>query len=566
MKKSTFSIILILLAISIQSILCIQASATSINDLKNKFPSGTYWNHPNGGNNPDGYSYTPCSHHNFCDYYGNCACNSFSNAIQCHGFVLKLGFDYYGSDPRNWTQLSTTDSLKPGDIARYWGGYDWHSIWVTAINSDTITFADCNSDGHCKIRWDQTISKSSISSSLDYVLSAPFPIDNNEFNNPIDLGTGFYAYIMNTKAWKPITCDDNGNVCLRTETHTQNQMWKFERLSDGSYKISSLKDGKCLDTDMSGTNNGTNVKTCEYYGNSAQQWFIYGESGQYKLRSKCTDCVLDISNGDFSDGSNVQMWEYNNTDSQKFQIYGLSRNEALGYAIYAGDDFYAYIMNTKAWKPIGSDPSGNVVLQDETGSANQVWKFERLSDGSYKIISLKDGKCLDTDMAGGANGTNIKTCEYYGNSAQQWFIYGYDGNYKLRSKCTGCVMDLSNGTLSVGTNVQTWEYNDTAAQKFQIYKLELGNPDIYNLYVKSENNINELTIGLTKYSAGYNVIAAFYDKNGEIIDFQVQQTTAILGEYKFLFSGENINYIKAFVWDSMDNMVPICDSKTLYIK
>ena len=33
-----------------------------LTDLRAKFPSGTYWNHPGGYNSPNSYTYSPCGH------------------------------------------------------------------------------------------------------------------------------------------------------------------------------------------------------------------------------------------------------------------------------------------------------------------------------------------------------------------------------------------------------------------------------------------------------------------------------------------------------------------------
>ena len=157
----------------------------TIESLKTKFPHGKYWNHVGGNNNPDGYTSSPCTcHGSGCSYYGDCDCNSFSNAIQCFGYALKVAYDYYDSNPRYWSAVYNLDSLKAGDYIRYKRDSDHpsgrHSIWVTAVNGDTITYTDCNSTGRCQIRWEGTISKSTVLSSLAYVWSAPTPssVDN----------------------------------------------------------------------------------------------------------------------------------------------------------------------------------------------------------------------------------------------------------------------------------------------------------------------------------------------------------------------------------------------------
>ena len=160
----------------------------SLAQLRNKFPAGKYWNHagnPGSGsaqNNQDGYTSTPCPKH------GNVGsssqtCNGFAPggtqlSWQCMGYAEKLGYDATGYNPRNnsngWstsTSSSALNNLKAGDIVRYKN--NGHSIYVTAVNGDTVTYTDCNSDGHCIIRWDQQISKSTLKSTFTHVRSAP---------------------------------------------------------------------------------------------------------------------------------------------------------------------------------------------------------------------------------------------------------------------------------------------------------------------------------------------------------------------------------------------------------
>jgi|GEM_PF-1270110 len=152
----------------------------SIKKLRDKFPAGKYWNHGSGSNNPDGYTSSGCYHHDSsgCEYNGSCGCNSFNSAIQCMGYAEKCGRDVTDANPRTsseWKQSynsSDLDNLKAGDIIRYKN--NGHSIYVIGVRGDTVTITDCNSDYHCKIRWDATLSKSTIKSTFTYIRIAPF--------------------------------------------------------------------------------------------------------------------------------------------------------------------------------------------------------------------------------------------------------------------------------------------------------------------------------------------------------------------------------------------------------
>ena len=169
----------------------------TLDQLRAKFPNGKYWNHANNpgkdNNNQNGWTDTPCPQH------GNVGtssqtCNGFQPGAtqlswQCMGFAEKLGYDATGANPRDnangWqtvTSASALDSLKPGDIVRYKN--NGHSIYVIGVNGDTVVYADCNSDGHCKIRWDATISKATLRASFSYLRVAPGSVSPGSGSQP----------------------------------------------------------------------------------------------------------------------------------------------------------------------------------------------------------------------------------------------------------------------------------------------------------------------------------------------------------------------------------------------
>ncbi|MBQ5970576.1 MAG: hypothetical protein IJL52_10790, partial [Clostridia bacterium] len=216
----------------------ITASAVSINDLKAQYPAGKYWN----GGDASTCTSSPCTHHNGnCPYSGSCGCNTFKgHAIQCMGFAYQLASLVYGGDPyveRTANQsTSALDSLKAGDIITYKNG--GHTIFVTGVEGDTITFADCNSDYQCGIRWDETISKSKVRSTFKYVDPAPYEWTNGSSaptlfgTESLDLGTGFYAKIRNRAANKYITNVETGSsdnsLIGKANEESLNQIWRFD--------------------------------------------------------------------------------------------------------------------------------------------------------------------------------------------------------------------------------------------------------------------------------------------------------------------------------------------------
>lgn len=161
--------------------------------------------------------------------------------------------------------------------------------------------------------------------------------------------------------------------------------------------------------------------------------------------------------------------------SAYFSVYNGSGGvdtERVTFYIYnpenLGTDFYAYIINTEAWKMLTNESDNNVVMHNETGYAEQIWKFTKNSDNSYKIINCKTGKALDS---GGANG-NLYTYDDCNNDYQSWYICGESGAYYLKPKNSDMVIDITGGYTDDGTNAQMYNWNGTTAQKFQIWKLD----------------------------------------------------------------------------------------------
>lgn len=100
--------------------------------------------------------------------------SSYKNiAWQCHGFALTLGDALTGTNPNNWKRVYNLNSLKRGDIIRCSRP---HTIMVTGVSGNTITYVDCNWVAKNTVKWNQNIQRSQITSrfgKLSYVLVCP---------------------------------------------------------------------------------------------------------------------------------------------------------------------------------------------------------------------------------------------------------------------------------------------------------------------------------------------------------------------------------------------------------
>ena len=96
------------------------------------------------------------------------------------GTVKACGLNKYGqlclgdNNDRNIpTVISNLDNVKPGDILRFGRP---HSIMVTAVNGNEITYVDCNWVGKNTVKWNQKIQKDKMTGkwgSLQYVMQYP---------------------------------------------------------------------------------------------------------------------------------------------------------------------------------------------------------------------------------------------------------------------------------------------------------------------------------------------------------------------------------------------------------
>ena len=199
------------------------AANLTLEQLQSKFPHNKYWNHANNpgssasANNQDGYTSTPCPQHSGTIGTSRQTCNGFAPsgsqlAWQCMGFAEKCGYDTSGYNPRNnangwqtYTSSSALDNIKPGDIVRYRN--NTHSIFITGVNGDTITYGDGNSDGKCIIKWNEKTSKATLKSTFSHLRSAPTAL-----NTSVSPAPTTYTITYNA---------NNGNGAPSSQTKTQ---------------------------------------------------------------------------------------------------------------------------------------------------------------------------------------------------------------------------------------------------------------------------------------------------------------------------------------------------------
>ena len=124
---------------------------------------------------------------------------------------------------------------------------------------------------------------------------------------PYNLGEDFYAYIRNQAANVYLT-NQKDNIAGEEFTGESTQVWRFQRLNNGAYVISSADNNACMDVLSASQSNGANIYAYSggYVGGDNQQFFIYRAYDAFYISPAHT---RGIRMADMSlDSYNLEMW------------------------------------------------------------------------------------------------------------------------------------------------------------------------------------------------------------------------------------------------------------------
>ena len=370
----------------------------------------------------------------------NCTCYAYGRAYELLGSKPRLSTGnagYWWWYNKNNGIYSYGSTPKLGAIA-CWDKYDQnqgHVAVVEAIDGNTVTI----SESHYRSTFFDT--RTITANSSNYLTSMRFlgyiyigDFDTNP-PDPVDLGTDFYAYIMNTNSWKPLVNDGSHNACFNYDVYENQKIWHFIKKSNGSYKIISLFDNNALDVDLGKSDSGTDVGVWTDSNTTNQEWFIYGSSAQFYLKPNCSDCVLDMTGGKYYDGVNAQIFTKNGTDAQLFQIWKV---DIVG-------DF-----------SIKSTVDNNIVNLDWTPSNNaegykvNIWNTDLIEDTPY-CSCVTTNTHFSKELPKG----NYRVCVFsYNNSSEKASNIIY---ITIKDVITSIDIDSLGFELSLSSNSYTYD-------------------------------------------------------------------------------------------------------------
>ena len=303
--------------------------------------------------------------------------------------------------------------------------------------------------------------------------------------------------ITNVKSKKCLDVAGGGttygtNVGTYESNNTDAQRWYFVKSGGNLIIVPKLSSNIALDL-CGGMEDGSNIQIWGRNGTFAQEYVLItptytvsydmnGGSGSISNKTKTYGKDLTLSSTKPTrTGYDFLGWNTNKDATTAQYSAGGKYTANSGATLYAiwrkiedvGTGFYAKLINTNSNKAVTVDTSNNNVYQkSDTTSDTQIWKFDKQSDGSYKITNVATNKCLDVKDAVNANGTNVQVYNDNSNSAQRWNISRTGDNYMLHPKMAlSRALDVTGGSKDENINIRIWDCNTSGAEYFRIVKV-----------------------------------------------------------------------------------------------
>lgn len=306
---------------------------------------------------------------------------------------------------------------------------------------------------------------------------------------------------------------DGSNAVVQPRKIGKDQVWRFVySRGSGTYTITNVLNGKCLDVSGGADRNGANIQTYAANNTNAQRWYLlkHGD-GSYYLRPAISGSrTIDISGNGSKAGTNVQLYTMNKSAAQKFSIEKCASDDGQMESVNLGNNFTAKLTNINSGKVVAESAASMATQQTYAGGiSQQFWRFT-YKDGSYTITNVASGKALDVKGAIDKNGTIIQTYASNNTNAQKWVIEKNGSVYNLKpASSLTRVLDISGATKDEGAKAQLYTSNGSAAQGFLIEKTSVTNA------VKAENLGDGFTARITNSNSGKSVTI-----NGTTVDQQ----------------------------------------------
>ena len=121
--------------------------------------------------------------------------------------------------------------------------------------------------------------------------------------------------------------------------------------------------------------------------------------------------------------------------------------------------------------------------------------------GTYSLINVGSGKCVDVDGGSTVDGANIQQWACHNGNNQRFKIEPVGSNFKLTAVHSGRVMDVQGGGIQDPANVQQWSYGNGLNQQWTLRYISSG---VYELVAVHSGKC--LAVASGSVSDGGNII------------------------------------------------------------
>jgi hypothetical protein len=131
-------------------------------------------------------------------------------------------------------------------------------------------------------------------------------------------------------------------------------------------------------------------------------------------------------------------------------------------------------VNGKCLDVNGAGTADGTNIQEWTcnGSGAQSFQIQDQGGGVVRIVNTNSGKCVDVKAGGTADGTNVQLLTCNGGASQSFRMQDAGGGtFAIVNNASNKCVDIAQSGTADGTNVQLWTCNGTNAQRWQPIKL-----------------------------------------------------------------------------------------------
>lgn len=181
-----------------------------------------------------------------------------------------------------------------------------------------------------------------------------------------------------------------------------NALWVISE-SNGMYTLTNAATGTTVDDKWLDTKEGSEIWLYESNGSIAQQWIAIGDNTYEQ----------PIPNARYTIGSTLKTNMYIKCSTGGTILS--SSPDILDFSFDTSSGAYYIKFDGKY---LTSD-NGLVLLHEENGDANQLWKLSK-TEGYWTISNTSDGRCLDDKWLETTEGSTVWLYESNGTPAQAW--------------------------------------------------------------------------------------------------------------------------------------------------